>query len=110
MMASTSSLRYGEEPDPTIKEPPLTEGQIHASAAEVIDAPLLVLRIAQHKVEMSKLIESLRGAGACSRGHHTRTPRLPTARRLTNLLPHFSLRARAPPQAWAPRARSHRTC
>ena len=64
MMDSASSLRYTDD-DPT-KELPLTEGQIHDSAAEVVDAPLLILRIAQHKVEMSKLIDSLRGAGARS--------------------------------------------
>lgn len=47
---------------------PLTEGQIHDSAAEVVDAPLLVLRIAQNKGEMTRLVDWLRRQGLKSEG------------------------------------------
>ena len=42
----------------------LTDGQIHDSAAEVVDAPLLILRIAQSRAETTRLIDWLRGMGA----------------------------------------------
>ena len=48
----------------------LTEGQIHDSAAEVVDAPLLILRIAQSRAETTRLIDWLRGMGA----RHASTP------------------------------------
>ena len=47
---------------------PLTEGQIHDSAAEVVDSPLLLLRIAQSRHEMTKLMDWMRGAGLGSEG------------------------------------------
>ena len=50
----------------------LTEGQIHDSAAEVVDAPLLILRIAQSRAETTRLIDWLRGMGA----RHASTPAL----------------------------------
>jgi hypothetical protein len=55
--------RYAPPEPSSYGEMPLTEGQIHESAAEVVDSPLLILRIAQSRAESSRLVDWLRGAG-----------------------------------------------
>ena len=67
----------------------LTEGQIHDSAAEVVDAPLLILRIAQSRAETTRLIDWLRGMGA----RHASTP----ARTAHTLSCNFRLSSHKPP-------------
>lgn len=53
--------------DPSGGMTDLSEGEMMDSAAEVVDAPLLLLRIAQSRAETTRLIDWIRGAGVLAR-------------------------------------------
>ena len=43
--------------------PDVSEGEFVDASAEVVDAPLLLLRIAQSRAEATRLVDWIRGAG-----------------------------------------------
>ena len=57
--------------DPSAPSTPFADGMTHDSAAEaasanMVETPLLVLRLAQSRVESTRLVDWIRGAGARS--------------------------------------------
>jgi hypothetical protein len=66
MSRPSSATRYAavQYHEPNVGVPDLSEGEMADSAAEVVDAPLLLLRIAQSRAETTRLVDWIRGAGA----------------------------------------------